>query len=493
MTLPLRLKDTKTHKELIFNALTKSIMKNSENKTSRREFLSRTTMAAAGLAAGIQPMSASVYSNTEGAGEKIRMGFIGIGNRGSQLLQLFMNQPDVEIAAFCDLYEPYLLRDRNLVDPRYLKNLSGQVPKMGEKFPNQVKKYNDFRKLLEDKDIDAVSIATPDHWHAIITISAIQAGKDVYVEKPLTQTIKEGRMMVKAQSESKQVVAVGLNRRGNAVYQKLAKEIPSGKIGKISVSRASRINNMYPSGIGKLKPEDPPKNFNWDMWLGPRAYRPYQYNIAPYMFRWWSDYSSQMGNWGVHYMDVIRWMMGETAPIAISANGGKYAVDDDRDIPDTMEVTYEFASGAIMNFSIYEGSSGGSFPYGEVELRGTKGTLYADEVGYKIIGTKKGQFQNWDKMIDDETSTTKNQALSDGSNADSTGTLVRNFLDCIKSRKIPLCPLEEGHRSTSFAHLGNIALKLKTRLEWDPAKEIFINNPAANQLLQYEYRKPWKL
>jgi predicted dehydrogenase len=468
-------------------------MKNSDHKTSRREFLSKTALATAGLTIGVQPFAAANYRKISGSAERIRMGFIGLGNRGSQLLQLFMSHPDVEIAAFCDLYEPYLLRDRNLVDPRYLKSLATQVPKMGEKFPNQVKKYNDFRKLLEDKDVDAVCIATPDHWHALITISAIQAGKDVYVEKPLTQTIKEGRMMVDTQVKSKQIVAVGLNRRGNIVYQKLAKEVPEGKIGKVTVARAFRINDMYPSGIGKLKPEDPPKNFNWDMWLGPRAFRPYQYNISPYMFRWWKDYSSQMGNWGVHFMDVIRWMLGEKAPVAISAQGGKYAVDDDRDIPDTMEVTYEFASGSIATFSIYEASSGGMFQYGEVELRGTKGTLYADEDGYRITGTKKGQFQTWDKMIEDETLTSKNEKLADGSSGDSTGTLVRNFLDCIKSRKTPLCPLEEGHRSTSFAHLANIALQVRARLEWDPTKETFINNEAANQLLHYEYRKPWKL
>ena len=468
-------------------------MKNSDHKTSRREFLSKTALATAGLTIGVQPFAAANYRKISGSAERIRMGFIGLGNRGSQLLQLFMSHPDVEIAAFCDLYEPYLLRDRNLVDPRYLKSLATQVPKMGEKFPNQVKKYNDFRKLLEDKDVDAVCIATPDHWHALITISAIQAGKDVYVEKPLTQTIKEGRMMVDTQVKSKQIVAVGLNRRGNIVYQKLAKEVPEGKIGKVTVARAFRINDMYPSGIGKLKPEDPPKNFNWDMWLGPRAFRPYQYNISTYMFRWWKDYSSQMGNWGVHFMDVIRWMLGEKAPVAISAQGGKYAVDDDRDIPDTMEVTYEFASGSIATFSIYEASSGGMFQYGEVELRGTKGTLYADEDGYRITGTKKGQFQTWDKMIEDQTLTSKNEKLADGSSGDSTGTLVRNFLDCIKSRKTPLCPLEEGHRSTSFAHLANIALQVRARLEWDPTKETFINNEAANQLLHYEYRKPWKL
>jgi predicted dehydrogenase len=226
--------------------------------------------------------------------------------------------------------------------------------------------------------------------------------------------------------------------------------------------------------------------------LGPRASRPYQFNIAPYMFRWWSDYSSQMGNWGVHFMDVIRWMLGEVAPVAISAHGGKYVVDDDRTIPDTMQVTYEFASGSIASFCIYEASSGGLFPSGEVELRGTKGTLYSSEDGYQISPTKKGQFQTWEKQMEPEKFDANNQLLSDGSSGDSTGVLVRNFLDCIKSRKTPLCSLEDGHRSTSFAHLANIALKTKERLQWDPANEKFLNSNAANQLLHYDYRKPWK-
>jgi predicted dehydrogenase len=386
-----------------------------------------------------------------------------------------------------------MVRDRSKVDPRYINELGGQIPALGETFPNKVKYYSDYRKLLDDKDIDAVCIATPDHWHAIITVEALKAGKDIYVEKPLTITVKEGRMMVDAQAATKQVVAVGLNRRGNAVYRKLAKDVKAGKIGKVTAARAARINNMYPSGIGRMKPEEPPKDFNWDMWLGPRAFRPYQYNIAPYKFRWWSDYSSQMGNWGVHYMDVIRWMMGETAPVAISAHGGKFAVDDDRDIPDTMEVTYEFASGALVTFTIIEAGAGSMFQYGEVELRGTKATLFADEAGYKIASAKRGQFQTWDKMAEDETFNSKNEMLTDGSSGDSTAALVRNFIDCVKSRQEPWCPLEEGHRSTSFAHLANIALKMRSRLEWDPAREIFTNNEAANKLLHYEYRKPWKI
>jgi predicted dehydrogenase len=462
--------------------------------TSRREFLTKSALAAAGVTLGANALNASEYLKPAGANEKIRMGFIGLGNRGSQLLGLFMKNPDVEIAGFCDVYEPYMLRDRSKVDPRYIKELGGQIPRMGENFPSKVKTYSDYRKLLDDKDIDAVCIATPDHWHALITIDALRAGKDIYCEKPLTITIKEGRMMVEAQARTKQVVAVGLNRRGNANYQKLAKEIPAGKIGKVTMARAARINNMFPSGIGKMKPEQPPKDLNWDMWLGPRAFRPYQYNISPYKFRWWSEYSSQMGNWGVHYMDVIRWMMGETAPIAISAHGGKYAVHDDRDIPDTMEVTYEFASGSIITFSIVEAAAGpGMFQYGEVELRGSKGTLYADENGYRIFGSKPGQFQSWTTQLENESADSKNMQLPDGSSGDSTSAVVRNFLDCIKSRNAPYCTLEEGHRSTSFAHLANIALAVKMRLEWDPVKEVFRNSEAANKLLHYEYRKPWNL
>lgn len=463
------------------------------SKLTRRQFMATAGIVTAGVATGAGTLNAASYRRVQGANNRVNMGFIGIGNRGSQLLNLFMKHTDVNIAGLCDIYEPYLLRDRSIVDPRYLRDMPGQIPQMGETFTNKPERYSDFRKLLENKGIDAVVIATPDHWHAIQMINAVDAGKDVYVEKPLTATIKEGRMMVDAQKRTGKIVAVGLNRRGNTFYQKLAKDIPAGKIGKVTVGKAFRINNMYPSGIGKMKAEEPPKNLNWDMWIGPRAFRPYQYNIAPYKFRWWSDYSSQMGNWGVHYMDVIRWMMGETAPVSITAVGGKYATDDDRTIPDTMDVIYEFASGSLITFSIYEASGGGLFQSGEVELRGTKGTLNADENGYKITPVRAGQFQDWKQAGTAEEQSSKTQMLADGSSGDSTASVVRNFIDCVKSRNTPFCPLEEGHRSTSFAHLANIAIATGQRLMWDGEKELFTNSEKANQMLHYEYRKPWIL
>ena len=468
-------------------------MNRMNKKESRRTFIAKTTAAAAGVSMGLTALGAARTSGLHSARDRVRMGFIGIGNRGSQLLRMFMQFDDVEVAALCDVYEPYVTRDRSRVDPRYIKELNGRIPALDEKFPRPPKTYSDYRKLLEDRDVDAVCIATPDHWHALQTIHAIQAGKDVYVEKPLTITLSEGRKMVEVQAASKQVVQVGLNRRGNMVYQKLARDIRAGKIGKVSLARAARISNMYPDGIGKYKPEEPPRGFNWDMWLGPRAYRSYQYNMAPYKFRWWSDFSSQMGNWGVHYMDAIRWMMGETAPAAITAHGGKYVLDHDSDIPDTMQVTFEFASGSIISFGIYEASSGQLFPYGELELRGTKGNLYSDERGYQIHPASAGQFQEWDAPIEAEEFKNPNKDLPDGSSYDSTSGLIRDFLDCIGSRQTTLCTLEDGHRSTSFAHLANIALATRERLIWDPDNEKFTNSERANEMLQYEYRKPWKL
>ncbi|MDR1407803.1 MAG: Gfo/Idh/MocA family oxidoreductase [Tannerella sp.] len=462
---------------------------------TRRDFIKTTVATTTTALVSTSAMGELYPGSVLGANDRINVGFIGIGNRGSLLMNLFLKEHECRVAGLCDVYEPYLLRERSNVDPRILQQIAGSVPRMNETLPSNIHRFKDYRKLLDSKDIDAVCIATPDHWHAIQAIDAMNAGKDVYVEKPLTLTVHEGRMMVEAQKKTGRVVAVGLNRRGNAVYRKLANEIlPSGKLGKISIATAFRINNQTPDGIGKMKGENPPAGFDWDLWIGPQKTRPYQYNIAPYTFRWWSDYSSQMGNWGVHFMDVIRWMLHEKAPVAVTAAGGNYMIDDDRTIPDTMQVTFEFASGTIATFCIYEASSGNLFDFGEVQLRGSKGTLNVDEGGYKIVPTAPGQFQTWKKSGETEEFSWKDFTdLGDGSNSNSTQVLVHNFLHCIKSKETPLCPLEEGHRSTSFAHLANIAFKMKRRLEWNAETEKFTNSDEANALLHYDYRHPWKL
>jgi predicted dehydrogenase len=409
---------------------------------SRRKFIASTAVTAAGISLGSKVLGAPFIAKKRNINDTIRVGFIGVGNRGSQLLGWFSENSDVEVAAICDVYEPYKNRDRTSVSERFLE--MDKVPQMGENL-GAVKRYDDFRKLLEQKDIDAVCIATPDHWHAIQTIQALDAGKDVYCEKPLTITIKEGRAMVDAQKRTGQVCGVGLNRRGSSIYQHLANEVKNDLIGKVTTARAQRTSNMYPNGIGIMRPEAPPADFNWDMWLGPRAKREYQYNIAPYFFRWWKEYSSQMGNWGVHYMDVIRWLVGETAPSAITAHGGKYAVKDDRNIPDTMEVLFEFDSGMIIQFSIHEASGGGGIRGGEIELNGAKGNLVADQNGYQVTPARSGQFQTWDKLIEPKEEKLKGNAkFGDLAIAEnSTARLIRNFLDCVKDRNEPWCPLEE--------------------------------------------------
>ena len=445
---------------------------------SRRRFIETGVLAAASASLGSRAIAAP--------SDRVRVGFIGVGNRGDQLLDGFAGQPDVEIAALCDVYDPYAQRDPASIHPRH--KAMGRIPRMRTAVPEAVPRVRDFRRLLERTDIDAVCIATPDHWHAVQTIQALQAGKDVYVEKPLTITLVEGRKMVEAQRRTGRVVQVGLNRRGSPLYQELVPLVRNGLIGKVTMARAYRIDNMHPHGIGRMKAEDPPPGFDWDFWLGPRANRPHQYNIAPYCFRWWKDYSSQMGNWGVHYMDVIRWLIGERAPVAVSAHGGRFAVDDDRTIPDTMETTFEMPGGALVIFGIYEGGGGNPINGGEIELVGTKGTLVATETTWAVRPSRAGQFQTWKTLVEPR------EVKVDGAGSEaSTVRLIRNFVDCVKSRGTPWCPLEEGHRSTSFAHLANIALETKTRLEWDADAERAKGNGAANALLHYEYRKPWTL
>ncbi len=457
--------------------------KKNPGRTNRRDMVKRSVLTAAGLSFGISTSTKPVL----GANDKVHVGFIGVGNRGSQLLRGFMKNEDVHVSALCDVYEPYLSRDRSKVHKEWLDDLGGRIPPMGETFDHEVERVTDFRRVLEMKEVDAVCIATPDHWHAIQTIMTMDADKDVYVEKPLSITIHEGRKMVEAQKRTGKVVQVGLHRRSSRMYRHLAGLVSEGGIGTVSVARAYRISNMYPDGIGLKPVTSPPPGFDWDMWLGPRQERSFQMNISPYAFRWWQDYSSQMANWGVHYCDTIRWVLDEWAPISISAHGTKVGLEDDRMIPTTMEATFELPSGALLIFGQYEASGGKVLLDGELEFRGTFGNLYSKSEGrgYKIIPTGGGQFQDRGTLI---------EAKEEGRMDDNlTQQHIRNFLDCVKSRETCHCDLETGHRSTTFALLANIALRTRSRLEWDPKKERIITPESANQWLHYEYRKPWKL
>jgi len=428
--------------------------------------MTRRTFAKAGAAAvGMTAVSAS---RVLGANERVRVGFVGVANRGCQVMQGFQEHADAEVAALCDVDEQIL---------------AAAVKKAGGK----VAVFGDFRKLYEHKGLDAVVIATPDHWHAIQTVDACEAGLDVYVEKPLSVTVVEGRHMVRAARRNRRVVQVGLHRRSSQLYANLAEFVGSGKIGKVTVARCYRLNNMFPKGIGTCPPSDPPAHLNWDLWLGPRPKRPYQANIHPYKFRWWKQYSSQMANWGVHFLDAIRWATGEDAPKSICAMGGQFAVEDDRTIPDTMEAAFQFASGRLVLFGQYEAGGNPALASGEIELRGTQGTVYSSGRGYEVVPERGGQFQSRDPRIKPA------EVPAEGNNRNLTSRHARNFLDCVKSRKKPNADVEIGHRSTTMALLANISLETGLRLEWDAETETITNSPAAAKLLHYEYRKPWKL
>jgi predicted dehydrogenase len=419
---------------------------------TRREFAATAAVSAAGL-------------RVKAGADKIRLGFIGIANRGSQLLNGALQSADVEVVALCDVHQAAL-------------------DKWKAKLP-AAETFTDYRKMLERKDFDAVFIATPDHWHALQMIAACETGKDVYCEKPLSITIHEGRRMVEAARRTNRVVGVGLQRRSSPMYREIAKMVQSDVLGKVTVARAYRLSNMWPNGIGKAEDGPPPTGLDWDMWLGPRPRRAFNPTIAPYKFRWWKAYSSQVGNWGVHYFDILRMILGEEAPISVSAHGGRFAVDDMRDIPDTMEVTFEFASGRLLVFGQYEASGVPAMKFGEVELRGTNGALYGDLNGYEILPERGGQFQTTEPRMAAAKVEVQERELEVWH--------IRNFLDCVKSRQQPNCPIEEGHRSTVFAHLANIALATKSRIEWDAKAERIVGNARANELLHYKYREPWKL
>lgn len=428
---------------------------------SRREFAKASAASAVAVS----------MSSTASAGlpsDKVRVGFVGVGNRGSQLMKAFATQDDCEFIGVADVYEPYRERAR-------------------ENFGANLVAVEDYRKLLDRKDIDAIVIATPDHWHAIQAIAAMSAGKDVYVEKPLSVTIHEGRQMVEAAKRYNRISQVGLHRRSMKLYRNLSDFVRSDQLGKITVSRAYRLNNMFPDGIGRMPHQNSPADLNWDLWLGPRPKQAYQDNIAPYKFRWWQRFSSQMGNWGVHYFDTIRWMLGETAPSSVVAIGGNFAIDDDRTIPDTAQAVFELPGGSLLTFGQYEATSNPALAYGEIEFRGTQGTAYSSPTGYKVMAEKPGQFQAKGTRGKDS------EFMLIEPNGVATASHARNFLDSVKSRKQTHCPMEEGHRSTTFAHLANISLATKSRLEWDSSNERFVDNEQANELLHYEYRKGFEL
>ena len=432
--------------------------------------------------------TAASYSRILGANDRVRMGYIGLGNRGDQVHDAFLEHGDQVTAAVCDLRDDYM---------EFAIKKSRATPK----------KYKEYKQLLADKDIDAVVIATPDHWHAPMFINACNAGKDVYVEKPLSLTVAEGRHMVETAERTRRVVQVGTNRRSWKTYREMIDFVHGGGIGKITVAKSFSIRNEWPNGLGAPTEGAPPDEWQWDHWLGPAPKVPYDSNRMFYNFRWFYNYSGgQLTNFGVHYMDIIRWAMGKDSPRAVSAIGGKFGgIKDDREIPDTLEVVWDYGD-SLATFSQYNANGApGDLRGSEIHLRGAKGTIYIRSSGWEVVPDDVSEgLQGYDhgegygnplerkarnskpkkKLID--------ARVEKGTGGGDTFAHARNFLDCVKSRGKCNADILTGHLSTSTTLIGNIAYKTRNLLEWDGHAERFTNNAAANQWLSYKYRPEYK-
>jgi len=443
---------------------------------TRREFTK--TATAVGIVTAGTALSAG---RVLGANDRVRLGFIGLGNRGDQVLTAFLAHKDAEVVALCDIYQPYL---------------DFAAKKVGT--PTGL--VRDYRKLLERRDIDAVVVCTPDHWHALQTVEACRAGKDVYCEKPLSLVVAEGRAMVRAAREHKRVVQCGIQRMSSEFCREAAELVRTGGIGRVTAVRCFHVQNEWPKGIGNPPDGAPPEDFDWDAWLGPAPKRNYNPNRTFYRFRWFYDYSGgQLTNFGVHYLAQIHASLGVEAPLAVVAIGGKFADFDNREVPDAMEVVWHYPGNALVTFT--QINANGAPPAGrpcEIEFRGTKGTLYFRLNGYEVVPEVVTPNEFVARTpLDRE----KERAYRVGAKPAMEGKRVdgqirdadhaRNFLDCVKSRKTPTCDVEFGHRCTTAALVAGIAHRTRSYLEWDAKLERFTNNPQANDWLSYKYREPY--
>jgi predicted dehydrogenase len=443
------------------------------------------------LARGAALATALSYSRIVGANDRVGMGFIGLGNRGDQVHDAFLEHGDAQTVGVCDLRDDYM---------DFAIRKSRATPT----------KFKDYKKLLESKNVDAVVIATPDHWHALMFIDACNAGKDVYVEKPLSLTVFEGRRMVETAGRTKRVVQVGTNRRSWKTYKEAAEFVQSGGIGHVTAARCFHIKNEWPNGLGATPAGPPPSEEEWDQWLGPAPKVPYDPNRMFYNFRWFYNYSGgQLTNFGVHYLDVIRWFIGQDSPRAVAAVGGQFAgIQDSREIPDSLQVLWEFDKTLVVFEQYNANAAAGNAPNSEIELRGTKGTMYIRNTSWEVVPEKISEgFVGYDhgkaygNPLDRSNGGAADKARKaaiepksiKGPNGSDTMAHARNFLDCIKSRGKCNADIVTGHLSTSATLIGNIAHKTRSMLEWDARAETFPNNAAANRFLSYQYRAPYKL
>lgn len=433
-------------------------------------------MRASGVA-----VSALSAQRVLGANDRVRVGLVGCGGRGRYVAGLMRQAPHTEFVAAADVYLPNAEIAQKWAGP-------------------EAKAVQDFRKLLAMKDVDAVLIATPDHWHSQIAILAAAAGKDVYVEKPTSLTIREGRAMVNAARKYNRVMQVGTQHRSATHFKKIAAMRLAGELGEVHYIRVWNYVNATPDGLGAKPDSEPPAGLDWDFYLGPAPKVPFNRNRFLGTYRYFFDYSGgYITDFGNHRLDSAIEIMGENAPLSIAAAGGRFMLKDGGDVPDILQVTYEFP-GFIMT---YESSNINGFGMGNrtpghkyynaqgeydqpngIALYGSRGTVFCERIGWETFPEAKTLRRpmgvGW--LAREMTNV-----------SDATKEHAANFIDCVRTRATPNADIEIGHRSTSIALLGNIAYKVGRKLKWDAKKEEFIGDAEANKLLHREPRKPWNL
>ncbi|MBI4893608.1 MAG: Gfo/Idh/MocA family oxidoreductase [Acidobacteria bacterium] len=433
--------------------------------------------------------TAASYSRILGANDKVSLGFIGCGLIGLRHIADFKTFPDVRMAAVCDIYQARI---------DYAKQQSGADPAT----------YSDFRKLLENKSIDAVVISTPDHWHALQTIMACAAGKDVYVEKPMTLFIREGRWMTTAARRFNRIVCVGTQGRSATHMKEVWPLIDNHAAGNIHSVRFSSYRNIMP-GFGRPADCPPPPGLDYDLWLGPAPQRPYNPNRCLYHFRWFWDYSGgQMTNLSAHHMDLVHYLMKAKAPESVYCAGGRYALQDNGETPDTQDAIWQYP-GLTIECSIREaggtasrrGTGGLASSLAGVQFIGTQGILAVSRGGYEFAPDMKivpeSAIPKWSTPPGHPVAAEGKPApygeprRGQGSSPEPIDVHSRHFIDCLKSRQRPVADVEDGHRVSIACHLANLSMKLGRQLKWDAAKEDVVNDREASALLTRPYRKPW--
>jgi predicted dehydrogenase len=447
---------------------------------SSHEFTRRGFVGAVGASAGMaSALGAPGILKAAGANDRARLGLIGAGSRGGQLLDSFLPQKDVDIIAVADV------DDRHAGETaERIKKAKGNSPATGR----------DYRAMLDLKDLDGIIIATPDHWHALPSIHAVMAGKDVYVEKPVGHNVAEGKAMIAAARKYNKIMAVGTQQRSSTHFQKAVEIVRSGKLGKVFWVQTWNYENISPTGMGKFPDGEPPSHVDYDRWLGPAPKRAFNPNRFHLLFRWFFDYAGgMMSDWGVHLNDIVLWALDAKGPKTVYATGGILTTEDDRDTPDTLQVVYEFP-GCTLTYSMRKGNGlkFNGHDYG-ILFCGTDGSLMLDRSGFEVIPDRT-VLPYGIKLVHGDRPVRKIDLKPEQANGvDGQDAHVRNFLDCLKSRALPTSDIEIAHHSTNTCHLGNIAYKLGRKLSWDVESGTFKNDPEANALLAREARPEYEL